>query len=301
MKFFKNKWFVILLVLAITIIVIQYLKSITQPYQKEGFTQNTPFLLKTNDRIYDSFYAMIYDDLHLPQKSSDFAYKRLLSNTQPSTQNSVFLDVGCGTGHLVNNLKNAGYKAFGIDKSQAMLDVSEKLFPDIETKCGDVKDPLTFNKGTFTHITCMDFTIYHIEDKVQFFSNCYYWLKPNGYLIVHLVDKLRFSPVVPAGNPLVNDNPQKYSKQRINETKIDFIDFVYDNKYSFDKKNSQVLRTESFTDKKSGNVRQNEMTLYMEELDNIVYMARRCGFIAHSQVKYPNDDYQYIYIFERTM
>lgn len=301
MKVFQNKWLFTLIILAIILFVIYIFRKVDTSKYSEGFTQDVPFLLKTNDRIYDSFYAMIYDDLYMTSKTSDYQYKKIIEMTQPSKEKSVFLDVGSGTGHLVNNLTKSGYEAYGIDKSQAMIDVSDKIFPNIEVKCGDITNPMSFDKGSLTHITCMDFTVYELENKQTFFNNCYYWLKPNGYLIIHLVDKQRFSPITPAGNPLVNDNPQKYTPNRIKNTKIDFLDFEYTNKYDFSKNDDRVVKTETFTDYSTRNVRQNEITLKMEDIDSIVYMIRGCGFIAHSQIALPTDEYQYIYIFERVM
>jgi hypothetical protein len=58
---------------------------------------------------------------------------------------------------------------------------------------------------------------------------------------------------------------------------------------------------ETFTDSVTKHVRQNELTLYMENKDNIVKMAQNNGFLAHALINLPNDDYQYIYVFERLL
>jgi SAM-dependent methyltransferase len=244
---------------------------------------------------------MVYDDLYKTEPRSDYEYKKIIEMTQPSKK-SEFLVVGSGTGHLVNNLNNAGYHAIGIDKSKAMINYSEKKFPDIETKCGDVIDSMNYDKGVFTHITCMNFTIYHLEDKLTFFKNCYYWLMPNGYLIVHLVNREKYNPIIPAANPPLLDNPQKYSNTRIKDSKINFIDFEYQNSHDFKTdKDKRVIIKETFTDASTKNIRQNELTLYMENIDEIVNIAKKCGFIPHAQIKLLNDEHQYIYIFERLL
>ena len=55
---------------------------------------------------------------------------------------------------------------------------------------------------------------------------------PGGYLIVHLVDRESFDPILPPGNPLYVVSPQKYAKERITKTKVHFNDFIYsDMKY----------------------------------------------------------------------
>jgi len=294
-------WLSILISLSIIILIIHFFKLFnTKPYY-EGFNQNAPFVLKRNNQIYDSFYAMVYDDLYKTETRSDYEYKKIIEMTQP-TEKSEFLDVGSGTGHLVNNLNNAGYHAIGIDKSKAMINYSEKKFPDIDTKCGDVIDSMNYDKGVFTHITCMNFTIYHLEDKLTFFKNCYYWLMPNGYLIMHLVNRNKYNPIIPAANPPLLDNPQKYSNVRIKDSKINFIDFEYQNSHDFKTDNDKrVIMKETFTDASTKNIRQNELTLYMENIDEIVNIAKKCGFIPHAQIKLLNDEHQYIYIFERLL
>lgn len=294
-------WLSILISLSIIILIIHFFKLFnTKPYY-EGFNQSAPFILKRNNHIYDSFYAMVYDDLYKTETRSDYEYKKIIEMTQP-TEKSEFLDVGSGTGHLVNNLNNAGYHAIGIDKSKSMINYSEQKFPDIETKCGDVIDSMNYDKGVFTHITCMNFTIYHLEDKLTFFKNCYYWLMPNGYLIMHLVNRNKYNPIIPAANPPLLDNPQKYSNVRIKDSKINFIDFEYQNSHDFKTdKDKRVIIKETFTDASTKNIRQNELTLYMENIDEIVNIAKKCGFIPHAQIKLLNDEHQYIYIFERLL
>jgi len=39
----------------------------------------------------------------------------------------------------------------------------------------------------------------------------------------------------------------------------------------------------------------------MENIDEIVNIAKKCGFIPHAQIKLLNDEHQYIYIFERLL
>lgn len=298
-KYFgKRGWFFLLVILAFALIISSLFKKVLNKLPHEGFTQDSPFVSKRNNEIYDSYYAMIYDDIFRPKPRVEYEYKTILDMTSPTTENSVFLDVGSGTGSLVSSLTNQGYEAYGIDKSKAMVDVSQIKYQDLQVKCGDALDSMSFDRGTFTHITCMNFTIYEIADKPTFFRNCFYWLKPNGYLILHLADRDKYSPVVPASVPSMIDNPQKYVEKRITESMIDFYDFSYKNSAKFDKP-GEVHIAETFKDSKNGNVRQNEITLYMGNVRDILYMAQQSGFVLHSQTTMKKDDYQYIFILER--
>jgi len=47
---------------------------------------------------------------------------------------SKVLDVGCGTGHLTNWIKEKGYDTCGIEPSNEMYNYARKNFPDIEIK-----------------------------------------------------------------------------------------------------------------------------------------------------------------------
>ena len=297
-KILKNKWFVLLVVLAFALIVSMLFKKMLNKLPHEGFTQDAPFISKHNNDIYDSYYAMIYDDIYKPKPRAAYEYQKIIDMTHPTTENSVFLDVGSGTGTLVNELSARGYEAHGIDKSKAMVDVSQLKFPEANVKCGDAMDSMSFDRSSFTHITCMNFTIYEIEDRATFFRNCYHWLVPNGYLIVHLVDRDKYSPIVPGAVPSTIDNPQKYSKKRITESMINFYDFTYKNSASFNKP-GEVTVKETFKDSRNGNIRENEITLKMDTPKDIMFLAQRCGFIPHSQIAYKTDENQYIVILEK--
>ena len=271
-------------------------KQMNKGNPREGFDQAGPFVLKRDNQIYDDFYATIYDDIHGTKQSEIGEIVKII---QPSKR-SVFLDIGSGTGHLVNKLEQMGFSAHGLDQSKAMVEQSIENFSDISIKCGDACDSMTYDRGTFTHITCLNFTIYHMKDKMTFFKNCYYWLSPNGYLIVHLVDRDKYNAVVKAANPVFVDNPQKYTDSRIIESNAVLGGFKYSN--AIDLKNAEtVLVKERFTDLATNNTRENELTLYMEDKAKILDTAQKCGFIPHAQINTNGDEHQFIYIFERML
>lgn len=293
------KWKEILFYLALLTIIILILKYINNYYDsKEGFSQCSSFSLKTNNDIYDEFYVNIYDTLHKTSNNTEYEYYSILKTTQPD-ENSVILDIGSGTGNLLNKFDENGYNAHGLEKSKDMIEYSKNKNKLLSIRQGDATDPMTFDKGTFTHICCLDFTIYHIKDKKIFFRNCYNWLLPNGYLILHLVNKEKYDTSVKSANPFLSDNPQNYSKNRILNTNINFIDFNYLNNTEF-KNNNKVVIKETFTNS-SNKVRQNELTLYMEDLDEILKISQNIGFIAHSKITYPLDKEQFIYILEKQL
>jgi hypothetical protein len=85
-----------------------------------------------------------------------------------------------------------------------------------------------------------------MKDKMRFFKNCFDWLMPGGYLILHLVNREQFDPILPPGNPLMLVSPQRYAKKRITTTRVKFTDFNYHADFQLDK-NKNVAKNKTIT------------------------------------------------------
>jgi len=193
--------FEILLLLALAVLFILFYKSfLKKKTGLEGFQQQEKFILKQGDETYDDFYGEIYDTLMLPEERIRYEMDTVLKTVQPDPKHSTLLDIGSGTGVLVNYLKEKGFRAYGVDKSKAMVEISKERYP-IDIKCANVEEAMAYDRSLFTHIFCMNFTIYEIENKLQMFKNCYYWLQHNSYLILHLAEKDSFNTIIPGGKP----------------------------------------------------------------------------------------------------
>ena len=298
--------FELLLLLALAIIIVYFYKSwFKKSLGQEGFQQQEKFILKENGETYDDFYGEIYDTLMLPEERIRYEMDTILKTLQPDTKHARILDIGSGTGVLVNYLKEKGYTAYGVDKSKAMVEISRERFP-IDVKCANVEESMAYDRSLFTHIFCMNFTIYEIEDKLQLFKNCYYWLQHNSYLVLHLAEKDRFNAIIPGGKPDVLDSVEQLGEKRVTTTIIDFTDFVYKSEYlPCTNDNGNLVHKETFTDKSTQNIRQNERVLKFNRFDEIINIAVRAGFIAKGYFtleKGPSRDvHQRIYILERTL
>ena len=269
--------------------------------KSEGFQQDKRFILKTDLDSYDDFYSEIYDKIMIPEQYSEYALNQIIQVIQPDKDMSVFLDIGSGTGSNLMFMKNRGYKIYGIEQSQSMINVSKKKHSNLEIKCDNVENPMSFDRSLFTHVLCTNFTIYEIENKQAFFNNCYWWLKGNGYLILHVAEKSKFNTIIPAAIPVKNAGFDLLDKQVL-KTHIDFHSFNYFSEY-LSLSSDRMLLKESFQDKQTHNVRQNERTLYMDSTETILEMARKSGFIAKGSLsleKGPSKDkWQQILILER--
>ena len=289
----------ILLFIALLLITVVFFKSIQIPgINKEGFmTAPDKFLFKTGDDVYDDFYANIYDYLVFNNIKNSYEIGEIVNSTSPS-ETSVILDVGCGTGHHVGKMSEQNLNVLGIDISPSMIQKAKENYPNYNFRVANALNTTEFNYQTFTHILCLYFTIYYFPDKRRFFDNCMDWLRPGGYLVVHLVDREKFDPILPPGNPLYIVSPQKYAKERITSTKITFNDFVYNSDFKFDKGANIATFDEKFKFN-NGNVRKQEQKLYMEDTQDILTTAQQCGFILQGKIDLVNCAYesQYLYIF----
>ena len=289
-------WCKILMFISLLLLLVLVFKGFDK--KREGFEQMDQFLIKSGSDIYDDFYSDIYDYLVFNNLKDDYEVGYIMNSASPSSQSKI-LDIGCGTGHHVSSLGAKGLDVLGIDISPSMIKKAKTNFPDYKFLLGDALNNQLFESNSFTHILCMYFTIYYFKDKAQFFNNCFKWLMPGGYLIVHLVERDHFDPILPPGNPLLYISPQRYAKERITSTKVKFTDFSYSANFQLDDANDKALFVEKFKNDSDGKVRKNEHTLYMPDIQQIVDEAQACGFIVESkadllQCQY---EYQYLYIF----
>ena len=303
-----GKILIFIALLLILIVFFRSLKPVKEGLENFNFngndynvdTINKKFLFKEGNAVYDDFYADIYDYLVLSIVKNDYEIGNIKNNTNLNSK-SVIADIGCGTGHHVADLASKNLDVIGIDISPSMVNQAKKNYPNLKQyfQLGNALENNLFNDNSLTHIICLYFTIYYFENKMQFFNNCMNWLMHGGYLIVHLVDKYKFDPILPPGNPLYIVSPQKYAKEKITTTKITFNDFVYNSNFKLKDNDTAVFEEKFKFD--DGSVRKQEQILYMEDLPTIVNMATDAGFVIHAKIDMVNCAYenQYLYIFNK--
>lgn len=262
----------------------------------EGFSQKKDFVLKENDEIYDDFYCSIYDDLVYDEVKNDFEVQTIEKYIKPNKKSNI-LDVGCGRGHHVNFYNLQNIKCEGLDKSKSMITLCKNDYPKCNFKNDDVLNTMLYIPNSFSHIFCLYFTIYHIKNKSLFFENCYRWLKPGGVLLLHLVNRDKFDPIINAADPLTIVSAQKYAKKRITNSIVKFKDFLYKADFKYKQGSNEAHFIETFTDDKTGNVRKNDNTIYMNSQSDILNLAKNVGFIMQAQLDMVNCQYEYQYLY----
>ena len=285
----------------------------------EGFEQQDKYKVYENDTIYDNFYADIYDELFIQPNKIEAEVDEIihitgaLEGSERDKKNFKVCDLGCGRGHHVHELKKKGaMSVVGCDKSDAMLQNARDLYPTCKFIKGDFMKPMLFSEEEYNVLTCFYFTVYYVQDKRAFLRNCYQWLKPEGYLILHLVDRNHFDPVVPGGKPLFIVSPQKFAKDRITNSLVKFRSFQYKSDFTApptSKKGSgggtgekNIGKfVEKITDDKTGKVRENIHTYYMPTNREMLEIAKEVGFTVTGQVDLVHvlNEYQYLYILKK--
>ena len=130
---------------------------------------------------------------------------------------------------------------------------------------------------------------------------------PGGFLILHLVNRDKFDPILPAGDPFHIVSPQKYADNRITVTNVKFDKFDYKANFELLPENNtddvNAIFHETFKPlKKGGIIRKNEHKFYMPTQAKILSMAKEAGFILFSQTDMVKCQYsqQYLYVLQKS-
>jgi len=304
-------WATLIIFLAVAIIVIWTLDFFNTLYKTnvEGFEQKSRFILKQNDEVFeDPFYVGIYDELFYKKLYNSYEVGIILNEIQP-TSKDIVIEIGSKTGNYTSALQQScGCSVIGMDKSKTMVDYASKRHPNCKFMQGDPLNFMTFSSEYATAILLLDFAIYYIKDRRTLFYNCYHWLKPGGYLILHLVNRYMFDPIVPAAKQFTIISPQSVAKRRITTSDVVFEGFDYKSKFEFDEKkkddenkydkaSDSVTIIETMKDR-LGKVRKNIRSLRMSGQKIIIGEAKDAGFTMLGQYDLVKSqrEYQYIYI-----
>lgn len=166
----------------------------------EGF--DNPLEAKEDkiDKLYSKLYDQVFNEPEVYIEEAkiiiNFMNKHPV-NKKKKTPTNYILDVGCGSGKHYQHLATAtDYKIFGLDRSSTMEEIFKLRNPLGKITLGDMRNENLFKSETFSYIICLKETLYHnpIKDWDTILSNFYYWMKPGGYLIIHIYDRTKLDP-----------------------------------------------------------------------------------------------------------
>jgi 2-polyprenyl-3-methyl-5-hydroxy-6-metoxy-1,4-benzoquinol methylase len=252
----------------------------------------------TNENLYDSFYVKIYDQVVHGEsriKSEVMFTLSWIKKIQPDVASLEILDIGCGTGGHVDEFKKEGCVSVkGIDRSGAMIERAKKLYPANNYLLGDVESTTLFSAGQFNLVTMYYFTMYYLPHREQILKNIFTWMKPGGGLVIHIVNREKFDPILEAASPFSGFSLQKYSKSRVTKSTISFDKFQYTAEFSNADNQAQFEETFKFKD---GRVRKNLHVLHMPIMEQLVSEIEAAGFIYKEFIDMTPIGYEYQYLF----
>lgn len=299
-KFRKCDLLLQLLIICIFFVLLKVVYSIIANIfnKTENFgniSNNSTFSCYDNDNLHDNFYSKLYDKLH-NDDSKNNTIINIIKNKCNLSKTSTILDIGCGTGEIVSKLSE--FNIIGLDKSDSMIKICKNKFPKNNFILGDIlsNSKLNYNYD-FTHILCLNYTIYYIANRNDLFKNCFDLLLPNGILILHLVDKNKFNRTISACK-INNFNPSKYLHNKPVKSSVDFDKFKYESIYKINDEKGIIDETFEFKDK---SIRKNTHILNLTDSKNILNEATKYGFIIDGQIKITNLDGEYIYILKKNL
>jgi len=260
-----------------------------------------------NTELYDSFYCGIYDQLTQGSVRTQAEVGLALNEwTKKGEDLKTFevLDAGCGTGIATVSLAKMNVKrVVGLDNSKAMLTQAKMKTIPQTTLTEEQKDKITWKEadlidsassagGEYTHAIMLYFTIYYVPDKETVFRNLYFWVKPGGRLVVHVVNKHKFDPMLESSAPWLAFSLQKYSDTRITKSEVVFEKFKYTGEFDLQDPAAEFRETFRFNDE---TVRRQRHTFQMENIDAIVGMAKAAGWEYSGFIDLTPVSFEYAY------
>lgn len=272
-SFLKNphhRWYHILVVVAFLFVAVLFYSFHQKKFENQEGLATTVLdqsysLKQGTEEIYDDFYAEIVDSL-LPSALCQQQVEAIITNTQSSPQSSVILDIGSRRGLILQEWKRRGYaNVYGIDSSTAMVKHTEKEVAE-NVVCMDALDRMNFDRATFSHILCLNQVLYEMTDLSLFFQNSRFWLKPGGYLVLHLVQYEN-----------MGTNKSNSVTLQLPSNNLQYVRTV-------EVKDTTLTIQETFTDKATKNVRQNENRVVYQDMDSILNTAVYYKFSIHGKI-----------------
>ena len=283
----------------------------------EGFTnintgaisdsEESKMIWYENDDLFDEFYASVYDNL--TQLGGRYAQEITLIIHQwkktAETDTMEILDCGCGTGIAATYFAKQGVKSvIGLDKSKAMLRRARNVtliaanLPTEQRESvtfleGDMGMESTFAPGQFSHAAVLFFTIYYSNDPVGLFRNLFNWVRPGGQIAIEVVNKYKFDPILEASSPFVGLSVQKYSKERVTKSKVEFDKFSYEAEFDLQDPAAEFRETFRFPDK---SIRRQRHTFSMRDINDFVHLASSAGWTYNGYIDLISAGFEYAYI-----
>lgn len=198
------------------------------------------YLFSSSYEYYDNYHIKIndnYDELDVKLHDEVFNFKDLykadaeaiynfmkirLTKDELDKKEFKILDAGTGLGKHYQILSKY-FRVIGVDKSSNMLDAARVRNPVGEFKRGNLVDTELFHNGDLKGVVCLVETLHMNDenDQKKILENFHKWLKPNGFLFIHIFDPSNLDP-----GP--REFSQYYQEGDVRHALTYFNDFTHD-------------------------------------------------------------------------
>lgn len=119
----------------------------------------------------------------LDDLKNDFRNINLIDLISSKVKGNMILDIGCGSGHLINILEKRGIKTTGLEPIKELISIAKKRNPNSNIIEGSVEEITTKTTKKFSTITIID-VLEHVSDDIKVIQDLYNRLEEGGYLII---------------------------------------------------------------------------------------------------------------------
>ncbi len=132
-----------------------------------------------------------------------FAYPRRITELQTAwllrlCRRGPLLDLGCGTGRMLDPLAEAGFTPFGLDCSKKMLARARQAHPEADLVRAEAGRGIPFASAAFETVICLHAVLIHITDPEErrgLALEVQRVLRPGGVFVLELPHPRSFPPL----------------------------------------------------------------------------------------------------------
>ena len=118
-------------------------------------------------------------------------HKKFLERNKNFHDKHKILDLGCGTGEFLNELKKRGCEVWGVDLDHNAILLAKKYFNLENVYAGSFEDFFKNNSLLQFDIITIFETIHLLEDPLEFIKNIQKILKPDGKIVLSVPSRQR--------------------------------------------------------------------------------------------------------------
>lgn len=163
-------------------------------------------IIESNIEVHTKMADSYNDEPHFRQENQD-KVKNRLKTLQKDCNAKNIIDIGCGTGFILDLAKDLFDELHGIDVTQAMLDKVDLSSGNITLK-NSPAESLPYNSNTFDMASSYAF-LHHLEDYTAVLKEALRVLKKGGIYYIDLDPNKHFWTAMDTLEQLENNN--KYS------------------------------------------------------------------------------------------